>query len=395
MESFGYWKCEIPSWLTTNTFRGATGVDGGFGATTGDVVDAPTEGTKRGLTETLVRDAIVAALLVAVIIALAIIIPVTIEPPADPTSTTYNPRPEWYFLFFFQFLKLFPGWMEPIAAAIIPLLALIVLALVPFLDRGLERRWSRRKPIIGVGVVAVLVLIALEVAGATSAPAIPAGEETLLVQTGREVYKEINCGYCHSIGGLGGNIGPALSDTGSRLSDEELITYLQNPHAMVPATLHPKLLFTDEELEALVAYLLTLGAPVSYSAEAPVLFGEHCASCHIIDGKGGELGPDLSTVGERRTINFIEAFTADPKSVLPGVGMPTFHDVLAPEQIRDIAAYLSSLRGETPAVLIPHELEGRSSCLACHESGIGEATQVPADHTGRGNETCLNCHSTE
>ncbi len=47
----------IPSWLTTNTFRGATGADGGFGGTTADIVDAPTAGTARGLTETLVRDA--------------------------------------------------------------------------------------------------------------------------------------------------------------------------------------------------------------------------------------------------------------------------------------------------------------------------------------------------
>lgn len=46
----------IPSWLETNTSRGATGADGGFGTTTADIVDAPGAGTKRGLTETLVRD---------------------------------------------------------------------------------------------------------------------------------------------------------------------------------------------------------------------------------------------------------------------------------------------------------------------------------------------------
>ncbi len=45
------------SWLTTNTFRGVTGADGGYGATSPGIVDAPTPGTVRGLTETLVRDA--------------------------------------------------------------------------------------------------------------------------------------------------------------------------------------------------------------------------------------------------------------------------------------------------------------------------------------------------
>ncbi len=50
-------SASLASWLTTNTFRGVTGADGGFGATSPTIVDAPTLGTKRGLTETLVRDA--------------------------------------------------------------------------------------------------------------------------------------------------------------------------------------------------------------------------------------------------------------------------------------------------------------------------------------------------
>ena len=289
------------------------------------------------------RDAIVALLLVATIIALAVIFPATSEPPADPTSTTYNPRPEWYFLFFFQFLKLFPGWLEPVAAVIIPALVLLILTLVPFLDRSFERRWSQRKYTLGIGVLAVSVLIVLGVAGAMSAPAVPAGEESPLVQTGREVYREINCAYCHSINEAGGNIGPDLSSIGSKLEKGEINTYLQNPHAMVPTTLHPKLLFTDEELEALTTYLLTLGAPVAYSIEAPALFEGNCSSCHMINGKGGTLGPDLSGIGERRSINFLEAFTIDPESVLPGATMPAYRDILTPEQIADIAAYLYSL----------------------------------------------------
>lgn len=294
--------------------------------------------------ETLVRDAIAAALLVALIIALAIIIPVTSEPPADPTSTTYNPRPEWYFLFFFQFLKLFPGWLETVAAAIIPAVALIALTLIPFFDRGLDRHWSQRKTMVGLGVVVIAVLATLGISGFMSAPALPAGEESPLVQTGREVYREINCAYCHSINGVGGNIGPDLSNTGDQLDSEAIVSYLQNPHAMIPTTLHPKLLFTDEELAALVSYLSTLGAPVSYSDQAPALVAEQCSSCHLIKGQGGTLGPDLSVIGSRRSLGFLEAFTIDPNSVLPGATMPAYRDILTTEQIKDIAAYLFSLR---------------------------------------------------
>jgi mono/diheme cytochrome c family protein len=205
---------------------------------------------------------------VAVIIILAIVFPATLEAPADPTSTTYNPRPEWYFLFFFQFLKFFPGWLEPVAAAIIPAVALIIFILIPLIDRGYKRRWSDRKVGVGVGVLAVGAFAALVVAGALSAPARPAGEASPLVQSGREVYTEVNCAYCHSIGGAGGTIGPDLSIVGGQLDPAQLQVYLRDPHAMVPTTLHPKLQFTEEELDALVAYLETLGAP-SASAKRP------------------------------------------------------------------------------------------------------------------------------
>jgi len=298
------------------------------------------------------------------------------------------------------------------------MIALLILILVPFIDRGLERGWIQRKRIIGSGVLVVIIFALLEVAGAMSAPATPAGEESPLVQAGRDIYQEINCAYCHSIGGVGGNIGPDLSSVGSQLDQETLSTYLRDPHAMTPTTLHPKLLFTDEELESLISYLQTVGAPVSFSPEAPMLVEEHCLSCHIINDKGSALGPELSTIGERRTMSFLEAFTNDPQSVLPGATMPTFRDVLTPEQIRDIAAYLSSLKGEAPSPpppaepqtseevspappepsappLVPHTLEGRSACLACHEAGIAGAPKIPEDHSGRTNETCLSCHETE
>lgn len=42
---------------------------------------------------------------------------------------------------------------------------------------------------------------------------------------------------------------------------------------------------------------------------------------------------------------------------------------------------------------IPHSVEGRSDCLACHEDGIGDASAVPADHEGRTNPTCTGCHT--
>jgi mono/diheme cytochrome c family protein len=311
-----------------------------------EIYEEEYQATKKGgeafFPETIARDAVVAVLVVGIIIALSIIVPARLEPPADPTSTTYNPRPEWYFLFFFQFLKLFPGSLEAVVAVIIPVIALALLLLVPFLDRTRERRWSKHWPVTSIGLAAVLGLVALEIFGTLSAPAVPAGEESLVVQKGRAVYQTINCGYCHSINGVGGNIGPDLSGVGGELDGQQLEAYLQNPHAMVPETLHPKLLFTEEELNALTEYLGTLGARVSFTEAAPGLYDQYCAACHALGGSGGTLGPDLSTVGARRSLGFLEAFTSDPSSVMAGTTMPAFKGRLTPEQIRDIAAYLAN-----------------------------------------------------
>ncbi len=310
-----------------------------------EAYNASKEGGESFYPYSLVKDAIMALLVVGGIIAMALLVPPSLEPPADPTSTTYNPRPEWYFLFFFQLLKLFPGSMEALAAIVIPLIVLILLTILPFLDRGMDRRWSRRKRMITVGVLAALLFMALEVVGAASAPAQPAGEESREVQMGREVYQEINCAYCHTVNGVGGDLGPDLSGVGGTLEPEKIEKYLENPHVMVPATLHPKLLFTEEEMSALVSYLTTLGAEIEYTAAAPGLFSANCASCHMVGGQGGTLGPDLSAVGGHRSVNFLAAFTADPKTVLPGATMPAYKDVMTKDEINDVAAFLASQKG--------------------------------------------------
>lgn len=60
-----------------------------------------------------------------------------------------------------------------------------------------------------------------------------------------------------------------------------------------------------------------------------------------------------------------------------------------------LACHISSETGAVAAggpPTIPHSLVGRENCLACHQDGIGGATKVPADHSGRTNETCQGCH---
>jgi len=336
---------------------------------------------------TVAKDAIMGFTIVVVIIILASVFPHTSEAPADPTSTSYNPRPEWYFFFFFEFLRLFPGWLEPIVAVVIPAAALIILILVPFIDRGIDRFWSQRKKGLATGSLVVLIFIALEVSGAITAPTRPQAETSPLVLEGQKVYRDINCGYCHSINSVGGAIGPDLSDIASVLTSEQITQYLQNPDSMVPNTLHPKLQFTHEELQGLVAYLKTLGAPGEYSPQTAQLFVQICSSCHTLNGEGGNAGPDLSREGSIRSIDFLQSFISDPEAIFPASTMPAFKTILNPQQISDLANYLYSIKGQVSTTTIPVVTNIPST------STVSPTTTIPSQSPSElYSNLCATCH---
>ena len=83
---------------------------------------------------------------------------------ADPTDTSYIPRPEWYFLFLFQTLKLFNGPLEVVGSVVLPGLAVLALILVPFIDRSRMVKVTRRTV-----AMAFVVLAAIGWGGLTAA----------------------------------------------------------------------------------------------------------------------------------------------------------------------------------------------------------------------------------
>jgi quinol-cytochrome oxidoreductase complex cytochrome b subunit len=98
-------------------------------------------------------------ILVAII--LALIFPVGLGDPADPTDNLFVPKPEWYFMALYQLLKYFPGKLEVIATAVIPAGGIVLLFLLPFLDKNPEKR-PRKRPIAMIlmffTVVAIITL---------------------------------------------------------------------------------------------------------------------------------------------------------------------------------------------------------------------------------------------
>src|SRR5918994_2707094 len=108
----------------------------------------------------IAKDGAMACVTLGVIITMSILFGAELGPKADPTTTTYTPRPEWYFFFLFELLRVVkPPSLVFIATIGIPTVALVLLLLLPFFDRNPERHPLRR-PIATLTGVAVICAMA-------------------------------------------------------------------------------------------------------------------------------------------------------------------------------------------------------------------------------------------
>lgn len=206
---------------------------------------------------------------------------VPLERMADPTDTSYIPRPEWYFLFLFQTLKFFEGPLELVGTMVLPGLAIGALFLLPFLDRGAIRRVADRK----------LAMAAVAFAGL----------------------------------GWGALTYAAIASTPKNMQSDFDATLVEKWQYMTP-----------KELAA--------GPPEapSWAVEAGKLYGRlGCAACHIVSGEGGRLGPELNAVMFRRDRAWLEGHFREPQRFSPGTSMPPYK--LPQPQMDLIVRYMLSL----------------------------------------------------
>jgi mono/diheme cytochrome c family protein len=111
--------------------------------------------------DSIYKDLLVSLAIFILLILLASFVGVAGEPKADPSDTAYIPRPEWYFLFLFKFLAIYGqipvlGKIEWIATVAIPGFAILLLTLLPFVDRGSDRYYGKR--ILPISIMAILVV---------------------------------------------------------------------------------------------------------------------------------------------------------------------------------------------------------------------------------------------
>jgi cytochrome c oxidase cbb3-type subunit III len=134
-----------------------------------------------------------------------------------------------------------------------------------------------------------------------------------------------NCAFCHGLGALGGGRGPDLSRAQKRHgnSDADLFRTINGG---VPGTAMPPngatqqgVGMTEEEIWQVISYIRSVqvtapAQPTGNAAHGKELFNGSaaCSTCHMIQGKGGRLGPDLSTTGSARSADYLVESVRSP-----------------------------------------------------------------------------------
>jgi ubiquinol-cytochrome c reductase cytochrome b subunit len=226
----------------------------------------------------VVRDMVFATAVFLVLILLAAFIRAPFLGMADPLDTSYQPKPEWNFLFLYQALKAFKGKWEPVGTLGLPLLGFIFFFALPFVDRKRERNPFRRPLAMLVFLIAGVAIILLTLAGNASHPgaSLPAETKSAVskppaspptgvsaegdINRGKALFSSSGCVGCHTVNGTGGKTGPDLSGEGKGgRSAAWLATQIRNPKSHFPNTIMPSFsLLSEQQVGDLVAYLRSL-----------------------------------------------------------------------------------------------------------------------------------------
>lgn len=203
--------------------------------------------------DAIFKDAVVTLIVFLVLVGLAYFLGAPLEARANPADTTYTPQPEWYFLFLFQLLKKIPGNLEVVGVVVIPAIVIILLLLLPMLDRSPKRHFTSRPVVLGITAFAVIGVAILTIQAVLETP--PPSEVTGGDQTAA-LYTQ-NCAGCH---------GPTINiEPGTNL--HEIIAV--GKHEGMPAWSGD---LTTDQIDSLVGFIL--------SPAGSQLFVTNCGECH-------------------------------------------------------------------------------------------------------------------
>lgn len=133
-----------------------------------------------------------------------------------------------------------------------------------------------------------------------------------------EYQFRLNCAFCHGLGARGGGRGPDLTRAQKRHGNSDAEIF-HNIHDGIPGTAMPAATnggigvgMSDEEIWQVVTYLRSAEVKAPAQPAGNVAHGKElfygaaaCSTCHMIQGKGGRLGPDLTTAGSSRSTEYL------------------------------------------------------------------------------------------
>jgi ubiquinol-cytochrome c reductase cytochrome b subunit len=223
---------------------------------------------------------------------LAYLWPTELGPKADPSDTQFLPRPEWYYIPVFQYLKYWHGSTAVLGILVIPGILGLLLVGLPFFDRGLERRpWKRplsvglftiilvglgglglvshREDMRNPGVAAQLKIQHEDTEQFTNAkfePELSGG--SLVAQNaalanpeatkGKAIFEREGCNACHGDNGFGTAAAPKLVGVGSRYDAAKLEALLRSPSEKMTSGGMPAVEIKEDEMKVLISYLQSL-----------------------------------------------------------------------------------------------------------------------------------------
>jgi len=215
------------------------------------------------------KDSVMAMIVLAVIIFLSLLFGAELGPKANPTTTTYVPRPDWYFFFLFEVLRVMRKvpTFTPMATIGVPTICMILLFLLPFYDRSPERRIERRPIALATALFVIGAMAYLTFSGAnTGSPnsvdlkppsSLTAAQKSTFTK-GELVVGQSGCLACHQVGDNGNNgPGPQLTHIASKVPYQQLASTLLNPTPPMPSFKGLKQQY-PQKFQTLVSFLSLL-----------------------------------------------------------------------------------------------------------------------------------------
>jgi cytochrome c oxidase cbb3-type subunit III len=167
-----------------------------------------------------------------------------------------------------------------------------------------------------------------------------------------------NCAFCHGLGARGGGRGPDLTRTPKKHgdSDQEIFTTISNG---VPGTAMPPngatqqgVGMTEQEIWQVIAYIRSVEhKPVEMTGDSvrgrQLFFGSAaCSTCHMFKGQGGRLGPDLTTAGAARSLDYLTDSIRSPgRRLAQGLGEAMKEFTVEYETVNVVTAEGTKLQG--------------------------------------------------